>query len=68
VSSEKIPIEVRNPEARRKGIIATMVGISSSAFMKTNVIKTKRMPVVAKPILKINALTKGFGPISVRVQ
>jgi hypothetical protein len=68
MSSEKIPIDAKNPAARRKGTRATTVGRSCSSFMKTSVIIVRRIPVVPRPRLKIKALEKGAGPMSVRVQ
>ena len=68
MSSEKRPIAVRNPAARRKGNRAMVVSLSSCSVMYTSVMMIRRTPVEIRPRLKINARTKGLGPISVRVQ
>lgn len=68
VSSEKIPIDVRNPAVRRNGKSAIPVDRSCTSFMSKSVIIVRSIPVVARLKLKINALANGCGPTSVRVQ
>jgi hypothetical protein len=68
VSSEKTPIDVRNPAVRRKGTRAITVARSCTSFMSKNVIIVRNIPVIVRLELKINALANGYGPTSIRVQ